>query len=96
MRRVETQKQVSDLSPDTDELRRALDAAPDPQPFLRPEPDVEEAVEGEPLAETTSSVVRATSPTHAFQMAASTLVMVVVIVLLAVAGIAFLVLAFRP
>ena len=93
-RQAQTQKQVPALPPDTGEMQRALDAVPDPTPFAR--------VESAPAAgppeggeATTSSVVRATSPTFAFQMASSTLVMLGVFVVLAVLGIVFLVLAVR-
>jgi hypothetical protein len=87
-----------DLTPDTGELRRALDAVPDPQPFARVEPEpVEPELGGEAEAEpTTGSVVRATSPTFAFQLASSTAVMVAIIAVLAIVGVAFLVLAFWP
>ena len=81
--------------PDTGELKRAFDVQPDLKPFARPEPKVEDEADAEePL--TTGSVVRATSPTLAASLASSTVLMVGVIVVLAVAGIVFIVLAFRP
>ena len=80
--------------PDTGELKRAFAVETELKPFARPEPEVEpEAEETEDL--TTGSVVRATNPTFAANLASSTLLMVVVIVLLAIAGLVFLFLAFR-
>jgi len=80
--------------PDTGELKRAFAVETELKPFARPEPEVEpEAEETENL--TTGSVVRATNPTFAANLASSTLLMVVVIVLLAIAGLVFLFLAFR-
>jgi hypothetical protein len=90
--------------PDTGELRRALNAMPDPRPFTRVEPEPAPAAEAEPALEateaapppsrdTTGSVVQATSPTFAFQSASVTLVMMVVIVLIAVAGMILLAVA---
>jgi hypothetical protein len=78
--------------PDTSELKRAFAVEPELKPFARPEPEME-ADEAENL--TTGSVVRATNPTFAANLASSTLLMVVVIVLLALAGLVFLFLAFR-
>ena len=80
--------------PDTGELKRAFAVETELKPFARPEPEVEpEAEETEDL--TTGSVVRATNPTFAANLASSTLLMVIVIVLLAIAGLVFLFLAFR-
>jgi len=80
--------------PDTGELKRAFAVETELKPFARPEPEVEpEAEETENL--TTGSVVRATNPTFAANLASSTLLMVGVIVLLAIAGLVFLFLAFR-
>ena len=95
MRQAQKQKQVPALPPDTSEMRRALDAVPDPRPFARvePEPMSDAAAEGE---DTTGDVVQVTNPTLAFQMASSTLLMVGVMVVLAIAGVIFLVLAFKP
>jgi hypothetical protein len=82
--------------PDTVELKRAFAVAePELKPFARPEPEVEPEAEAT-KALTTGSVVRATSPTFAANLASSTLLMVGVIALLAIAGVVFLVLAFRP
>ena len=91
--RLEAQLRAPAPPPDTAELKRALDVAPDPAPFLRAEPEME-AEPAEP--DSTSAVVRATSPTHATRMAASTLVMVALIVVFAAAGVVLLVLALRP
>lgn len=99
LRRAQTQAQVlAAPRPDTDEMRRALDAVPDPRPFLRPAPETDAAPMAESTAEhlTTSDVVRATNPTFAARMASSTALMIGVMIVLAVAGILFLVLAFRP
>jgi hypothetical protein len=92
-RQAQTQKLAS-TPPDTDELKRAFDVQPDLKPFARPEPEIEEEMEAEePL--TTGSVVRATNPTFAANLASSTVLMVAVILVLALAGIIFIVLAFR-
>ena len=98
LRRAETQAQVlAAPPPDTGEMQRALDAVPDPRPFLRPASETDAPVP-ERTAEhlTTSDVVRATNPTFAAKLASSTTLMVGVMILLAVAGVFFLVLAFRP
>ena len=80
--------------PDTGELKRAFAVETELKPFARPEPEVEpEAEETENL--TTGSVVRATNPTFAANLASSTLLMVVVIALFALAGLVFLFIAFR-
>jgi hypothetical protein len=99
LRRAETQAQVlAAPPPDTGEMQRALDAVPDPRPFLRPAPETDAASVPERTAEhlTTSDVVRATNPTFAAKLASSTTLMVGVMIVLAVAGVFFLVLAFRP
>jgi hypothetical protein len=81
--------------PDMGELKRAFDLEPDPKPFTRPDAEDEsEAAVKEEL--TTGNVVRATNPTQAFRMASSTLVMIAAIVVLALVGFGFLILAFRP
>lgn len=80
--------------PDTGEMRRALNVQAEPQPFVR----VEDAAEDEPPAapETTGDVLRATSPTQAVQMASSTFMMLIgLMVVLAVAGAVLLFLALR-
>ena len=81
--------------PDTRELKRALDVEPDPRPFLRPEgADTIPASASEEL--TTGGVVNVTNPTWAAGMAASTLLMVGLIVFFVGLGVLLLVLAFRP
>lgn len=81
--------------PDTAELKRALNAAPDPQPFTRlepepepePEPEITEAASPSAgVRDTTGGIVKATSPTFAMQSASVAMVMLVVIVLIAIAG----------
>jgi len=93
VRQAQAQK-LAAAPPDTGELKRAFEVGADLKPFARPEPEAESEVEAEePL--TTGSVVRATNPTFAANLASSTTLMVVVIALFAIAGIVFLVLAFR-
>lgn len=83
--------------PDTNEFKRALDAVPDPRPFLRPGITAPTGTTSETKRqETTSSVVRLTNPTFAAGMAGTTLLMVGIMVLLGLAGLVLLVLAFRP
>lgn len=90
-RHAQAQK-LAAMPPDTGELKRAFAVEPELKPFARPEPE-EETEATENL--TTGSVVRATNPTFAANLASSTALMVAVIALLAVAGIVFLFLAFR-
>jgi hypothetical protein len=102
LRQAETQRAVpATPPPDTQELRRALDAVPDPQPFSRegtvlaarlPEGPAGLSGEGEL---TTGGVIRATNPTQAARMAATTVFMVGLILVFAVVGVVLLVLAFR-
>lgn len=92
MRHAAERKVVPVEPLDTAELQRALNAVPDPQPFLREEVDDTLAT---PPPQTTSDVIRATNPTHATRMAASTLIMIGLIVLLVIAGLALLVVAFQ-
>lgn len=94
LRQAEAQKRVPVSPPDTGEMKRALDAVPEPLPFLRMESEFE-PLEEELPEETTSSVIRATSPTQATRLAGSTLLMVVVIVILALAGVALIVIALK-
>jgi hypothetical protein len=96
LRRAEAQAQVPTLTPDTDELKRALSPTPEPRPFVREEvePTAPASLPAEPL--TTSDVVRATNPTFITNLASSTALMVGIIILLAVIGITLIVLAFRP
>jgi hypothetical protein len=92
IRQAEAQRQAAALPPDTGELKRALDMTPEPQPFTRAETE-EGAASAE---ETTGSVVRATSPTHAVRLAASTVVMIAAIMFLAGVGVVLLITALRP
>ena len=86
MRHAAERKRVPAAPPDTGALRRALHAQPEPQPFDRPPSP----------PETTGDVVRATSPTQAVQMAGSTLMMLIGLMLvLAVAGVILLIVALR-
>lgn len=94
LRQAEAQKRIPTSPPDTGEMKRALDATPEPLPFLRLEPELE-TMEEEMPEETTGSVLRVTSPTQATRMASLTLLMVVAIVILAVAGMVLLVLALK-
>jgi hypothetical protein len=96
LHRAHTQRSLPTPPPDTAEFRRAMDVQADPRPFIRSAGD--EPQPAEPAEEpelTTGSVVRLTNPTQATQLAASTLLMVGLIVVLAVIGVALLVLAFR-
>src|SRR5678816_2973954 len=84
LRQAEAQKRIPTSPPDTGEMKRALDAMPEPLPFLRLEPEFEPVEEALP-EETTGSVIRVTSPTQATRMASTTLLLVVVIFILAIA-----------
>ncbi len=92
LRRAEAQAQVPTLTPDTDELKRALDPTLEPRPFVREE--VEPTTPAEPLH--TSEVVRATNPTFITNLASSTALMVGLIIVLTLAGMTLIVLALRP
>jgi hypothetical protein len=94
LHRAALQRAVPTAPLDVEELRRALDAAPDPQPFVR----AAAAPVAEPGASedlTTSRVLNVTSPTFAFQMAGSTLLMVGLIIFLIGLGVLLLVMAIR-
>jgi hypothetical protein len=95
LRQAQAHKQVTNLPPDTIELQRNFDVQPDPSPFLRA--GGKSASEAETIMHTptTGSVVRATSPTFAFQASATTIIMVGLIIFMVLAGAAFLILAFR-
>jgi len=93
--------------PDTREMKRALDV-PEPKPFVRVEPELFDTDELPglppdtitatavlPPPETTGDVVRATSPTQMTRMAASTLLMIGLIIFLAITGVVLIVLAFQ-
>jgi len=92
LRRAQSHAQVPQSPPDTGEMKRAMDAVPDPKPFLRS--NVETAPALSPV-ETTGSIIHATSPTHATNMASVTMLMVGAIVILAMIGLVLLFLAFR-
>lgn len=83
--------------PDTVELRRALDAAPEPRPFLRVEAaPADEADPDAPvtsLPETTGDVLHGTNPTQMTRLAGSTLIMIGLIVVLVIAGVVLLLIA---
>jgi hypothetical protein len=90
MRHAAERKRVPAAPPDTGEMRRALNAQPEPAPFARSDD------EPTPPPETTGDVVRATSPTQAVQMASSTVLMLIALmVVLAVAGAILLAVALR-
>jgi hypothetical protein len=91
---AQTLRAVPTNPPGTVAPRPGLETLPDPQPIVRPATDVTRPAE--PSQElTTGSVVRVTSPTMATQMALSTVLMVGLIAVFAIAGILLLVLAFR-
>jgi hypothetical protein len=101
MRRAQAQAAVPALSPNTEELQRALDATVDPRPFIReeagaPTSPADKALGHTQLPVTTGDVVRVTNPTFAANLASSTTLMVGIIVVLAVSGIVMIVLALRP
>jgi uncharacterized membrane protein len=90
VRQAQAQKLVP-APPDTGELKRAFEVQPEVKPFARAEPEPEP---DEPL--TTGQVVKSTNPTFTANLASSTALMVGVIVVLVIAGVLFLFLAFRP
>jgi hypothetical protein len=92
--RAEAQRRAAEEPPNAAELRRAMDVAADPTPFAGG-PGMRSATEGAQPELTTGGVLKVTSPTFATQLAASTLIMVGVIVVLVVVGIALIVLALR-
>lgn len=97
LRHLAERKPVHLEPPDTVELKRALDATPEPKPFLRVEPAPDEADEPDlPAAappETTGDVLRGTSPTQMTRLAGSTLIMIGLIAVLIIAGIVLLLMA---
>ncbi len=100
LRQAADRKPAHAAPPDTAELKRALNVTADPRPFERLEhnddpPTAEPAKPQPKTPDTTGSVIQATSPTFATQMAASTLIMIGIIAVLVVAGIVLLVMAFR-
>jgi hypothetical protein len=106
LQQAQAQKRIPSPPPDTGELERALEAQPDPRPFLRAESneaelqallatEVDEATGSEPL--TTTDMVNATNPTLAVQKATLVLGMIAVLAIIAaLAGVVLLALALRP
>jgi hypothetical protein len=97
LRHAAERKPVHLEPPDTVELKRALEATPEPKPFLRVEPMLDDANEPDlpatPLPETTGDVLRGTSPTQMTRLAGSTLIMIGLIVVLVIAGVVLLLMA---
>lgn len=92
--RADTQRLAVAAPPNADEFKRAMEVLPDPAPFARSSD--QEAVANSATTElTTGSVVKATNPTFAAQMAGSTLLMVAVLVVLVAIGITLIVLALK-
>lgn len=94
LRRAQLLRAMPEAPPDTDEFKRAMEMAPDPQPFLRSTARVT-SDDGGGLELSTSGVLKATNPAFATQMAGSTLLMVGLAVFLFGLGVLLLVLAFR-
>jgi hypothetical protein len=95
LRRAQAQRAIPSAPPDTREFKRALDTpVPEPQPFVRTVSVPEAPPEPQPDL-TTGGVLKATSPTFTTQLAASTLLMVAVVIFLFGLGVLMLVLAFR-
>ena len=92
--RSETQRLAAEEPPNVAELKRAMNVAADPAPFAAGADQRARDMGAGPEL-TTGGVVKVTSPTYATQMAASTLIMVGLIVILVVVGIALIVLALR-
>ena len=92
--RAEAQRLAAAEPPNVAELKRAMDVSADPAPFAAA-PGQQERGPGYGPELTTGGVVRVTSPTFATQLAASTLIMVGLIVVLVVVGIVLIVLALR-
>ncbi len=90
--RAETQRQAAAAPPNADELKRAMEVEPATTAFLQPA-KAPPGASGPEL--TTGNVVKVTSPTLATQMAATTVVMVGLIVVLVVIGISLIVLALK-
>jgi hypothetical protein len=96
LHRAQAQRAMPAAPPDTDEFKRMMEVEADPRPFVRSSTGEIPTAEASGEADlTTGSVVRVTNPTQAAQMAASTLLMVGLIVVLAVIGVVLLVLAFQ-
>ena len=83
--------------PDTGEFRRALAEAEGNTAMPSPAPLEElKTAPAPPGEETTGDVVRLTHPTLALPRVTSTAIMLVIVLLLALGGIVFLILAFKP
>lgn len=97
LRHAAERKPVHLEPPDTVELKRALEATPEPKPFLRVKPALDEAdapyLPATPLPETTGEVLHGTSPTQMTRLAGSTLIMIGLIVVLIIAGVVLLLMA---
>jgi hypothetical protein len=95
LRQAQAQKEVPGFPPDTAELKRNFEVQPDPTPFLRTGSGMVPDQDDLGQTPTTGSVLRATSPTQAVQSAATTIIMVGLIIFMVLAGAALLILAFR-
>jgi len=94
LRHAAERKPVHLEPPDTVELRRALNSAPEPKPFLRVEAAPNESDDlASPLPETTGDVLHGTSPTQMTRLAGSTLIMIGLIAVLVIAGVILLLMA---
>ncbi|MDW8325361.1 MAG: zinc ribbon domain-containing protein [Anaerolineales bacterium] len=97
LRHLAERKPVHLELPDTVELKRALEATPEPKPFLRVEPAPGET--DDPYLpttsppETTGDILHGTSPTQMTRLAGSTLIMIGLIMVLVIAGVVLLILA---
>jgi hypothetical protein len=99
LRQAVTQRAVPTPPPDVREFQQAMEVAPDPQPFAREgsvlAPYADHGAAAQEADLSTGSVIRATNPTLVTRLAASTLLMVGLIVVFVVVGLALLYLAFR-
>ncbi len=94
LRHAAERKPVHLEPPDTVELQRALNSAPELKPFLRVEAAPDESEDLAPsLPETTGDVLHGTSPTQMTRLAGSTLIMIGLIVVLVIAGVILLLMA---
>ena len=93
VRQAEAQRKAASVPPDTAEMKRALEMAPEPEPFTREE---EPGADLDDAADSTGSVLKATSPTQAMRMAIPTAIMIVVIMFLAGVGVVLLLTALKP
>ena len=92
--RAETQRLAAAAPPNADEMKRAMEVQPGTTNFAQPIDTAQSRPMGGPEL-TTGSVVKVTSPTFAAQMAGSTALMVGLIVVLALVGLALIVLALK-